>query len=163
MTNFIKTIPAGTYLYHATPYHFEQSDIKPLMWFTTNPEQARNHASYKHFGCPKARLLVYKTKVPLKIIELSLSLHKLEYFKVFGRELFAKSLIEDGHYAGWMMHEAQTEFTLCNYNDIEAVGIRNTYFDTKIVYSPLAHNCEYKWGIIEVKQSRSWWRRCCCG
>ena len=161
MTIFFKTIPAGTYLYHATPNIYEPSNIKPLMWFTTNSEQARNHASYKYFGCPNARLLVYKTKVPIKIIDLSLSLHKFDYLKIFGRDLFAKSLTEEGHYAGWMIHEAQTEFTLCNYNVIETVGVRNIYFDTKIVYSPLVDNCEYKWGIIEVKPSRSWWR-CCC-
>lgn len=161
MTNFIKTIPAGTYIYHATPYQFEPKNIKQMSWFTTVPNQAINHASYKYFGCPNARLLVYKTKEPLKILELSLSLHKLEYFKAFGRELFAKSLLDENKYAGWMVHEGQAEFTLCNYNNIEVVSDRITYFDKKIIYSQVAvKDAEYKWGIIEVKPSRSWWSRC---
>jgi hypothetical protein len=160
MPTFFKTIPEGTYIYHATPLRFEAEDIQKFTWFSTNSEQAITHASYKHFGCPNARLLVYKTKVPIKIVELSLSLYKLDNFRDFGRELFAKSLIEEGQYAGWMIHESQAEFTLCKNDVIQVVSDRLASFDSKVVYTPLRINCDYKWGLIEVKPSRSWWKCC---
>jgi hypothetical protein len=45
----------------------------------------------------------YKQWSRLKLKSLSLSLHKLEYVKVFGWDLFAKSLTVNVHYAGLMI------------------------------------------------------------
>jgi len=44
---------------------------------------------------------IYKQWSRLKLKSLSLSVHKLEYVKVFGWDLFAKSLTVNVHYAGF--------------------------------------------------------------
>ena len=60
---------------------------------------------------------------------------------------FAKSLIEEKKYAGWIVHEGQSEFTICDMSSIQVISDRPVSLNAKVVYSQLPEkDVEYKCG-----------------
>ena len=127
-------IRKGTLIYHGTAHGFEPDEIKSPAWFSTLPEQAHNHVCYKYYGFSRGRLLCYRIKEDIIVLDLSICGDSRLYVNAFGNYALANNIKKEGRYQGYINFPEQSEVMLVDSSKIEFVNEKAISLNKKVVY-----------------------------
>ena len=127
-------IRKGTLIYHGTVHDFEPDELKSPAWFSTLSEQAHNHVCYKYFGFSGGRLLCYRVKEDIIVLDLSICGDSRLYVNAFGNYALANNIKREGRYQGYINFPEQSEVMIVDSSKIEFVYEKAISLNKKVVY-----------------------------
>tara|TARA_B100001123_G_C15174169_1_gene972652 strand:- start:565 stop:1047 length:483 start_codon:yes stop_codon:yes gene_type:complete len=140
-------IKKGTILYHGTIHDFEPDEMKTPGWFSTLKEQAHNHVCYKYYGYNHGRLLLYRLKQDISVIDLSRCGSSRLFVNAYGNYALADNIKKERRYEGYINFPEQSEVMIIDANNLEFIEEEKIKLNKKVVYIEIAN--KNVWRMME--------------
>ena len=149
-------LPKGLVVYHSTIHDFDPQEIKTPCWFSVIEEQSHLHLCFKHHGHPCGRLLTYKLREDVKVLDVSSDGYLRMYVNANGNYKLAELMKRSDMYSGYKNYNDQAEVMLVNNSLIEFVGEKHIELNKQVEY--VEKPCG--WRMVDKQDNDS--RTTCC-
>ena len=127
-------LPKGLTIYHSTIHDFEPSNIKTPCWFSTIEEQSHLHLCFKHYGHPCGRLLTYRLRENIKMLDLSQDGYVRMFVNANGNYKLANLMKDSDMYKGYKNYQDQAEIMLVDSSVLEFIGEKEIDLNKQVQY-----------------------------
>ena len=127
-------LPKGLIVYHSTIHDFRPQDINTPCWFSILEEQSHLHLCFKHYGHSCGRLITYKLKQDVKVLDLSHDGYLRMFVNANGNHKLAHLMKTSDMYGGYRNYREQAEVMLVNTDSLEFVGEKDIDLNKQVEY-----------------------------
>ena len=141
----------GMIIYHSTIHDFDPSDIKTPCWFSIIEEQSHLHLCFKHYGHSGGRLLKYKLRENVKVLDLSCDGYLRMFVNANGSYKLAELMKKSDMYGGYKNYKDQAEIMLVNNDVLEFIGVKDIDLNKQVEYVEKTEG----WRMVEESNNTS--------
>ena len=149
-------LPKGLIVYHSTIHDFDPQDIKTPCWFSVIEEQSHLHLCFKHYGHPCGRLLTYRLREDVKVLDLSCDGYLRMFVNANGNYKLAELMKKSDLYSGYKNYNDQAEVMLVDSDVIEFIGEKDIDLNRQVKYVEKSDG----WRMVDKESNDS--RAICC-
>ena len=130
----MSVLPKGMTIYHSTIHDFDPNEIKTPCWFSVIEEQSHLHLCFKHYGHPCGKLLTYKLRENVKVLDLSEDGYLRMFVNANGNYRLAELMKDSDMYGGYKNYKDQAEIMLVDNAVLEFVGEKEIDLNKRVRY-----------------------------